>query len=69
MFFAAEADLAVTEERKPWSRPPITLDFQVMMFTSSGLVVRYLKIFEKSNYETVKWVRYMTRAGSYQIRI
>ena len=39
------------------------------MFTGSGLVVRYLKIVEKSGYETVKWVRYMTRAGSYQIRI
>jgi hypothetical protein len=38
------------------------------MFTSSGLLVRYLKVFEKSNYSSVKWVRYMTRAGSYEIR-
>lgn len=25
-------------------------------------------MFEKSNYSSVKWVRYMTRAGSYEIR-
>ncbi len=56
-------------EEKAWSRPPITMEFQVPMFTSSGLHVRFLKVFERSNYETIKWVRYMTRAGSYQIRI
>ncbi|GBC13539.2 exocyst complex subunit Sec15-like protein [Rhizophagus irregularis DAOM 181602=DAOM 197198] len=39
-----------------------------LMFTSSGLLVRFLKVFEKSNYTSVKWVRYMTKAGSYQIR-
>ncbi|TPX31627.1 hypothetical protein SeMB42_g07730 [Synchytrium endobioticum] len=54
--------------RKLWSRPPISMDFQVLMFTASGLMVRFLKIFEKSNYQSVKWVRYMTKAGTYQIR-
>lgn len=38
------------------------------MFTSSGLLVRFLKVFERSNYQSVKWVRYLTKAnGSYQI--
>jgi len=51
-------------------RPPIDVDFQVLMFTASGLVVRFLKVFEKSNYHSVKWVRYLTKAsGSYQIRV
>lgn len=45
------------------------MDFQVLMFTSSGLLVRFLKVFEKSGYQSVKWVRYMTKAGSYQIRV
>lgn len=54
---------------KTWSRPPITMDFQVPMFTSSGMHVRFLKVTEKSNYPTVKWVRYITKAGQYQIRI
>jgi len=53
---------------EPWSRPPITVDFQVGL-AASGLAIRFLKVFEASNYETVKWVRYMTRAGQYQIRI
>ena len=40
------------------------------MFTASGLIVRFLKVFEKSNYQSVKWVRYLTKAsGSYQIRV
>jgi len=58
---------SITE--KQWARPPIVMDFQVPMFTSSGLHVRFMKVFEKSQYETVKWVRYMSKAGQYQIRI
>lgn len=66
----AMADLAATTNRVPWARPPIDVDFQVLMFTSSGLLVRFLKVFEKSGYNSVKWVRYLTKAaGSYQIRV
>ncbi|KAJ6110312.1 Clathrin adaptor mu subunit [Penicillium sp. IBT 16267x] len=64
----AEATLTSMTHQKAWSRPPICLSFSLLMFTSSGLLVRYLKVFEKSNYSSVKWVRYMTRAGSYEIR-
>jgi len=40
------------------------------MFTASGLLVRFLKVFEKSGYQSVKWVRYLSKAnGSYQIRV
>ncbi|KAF9348570.1 hypothetical protein BGX34_002400 [Mortierella sp. NVP85] len=63
-----EANLTAMTHKKAWSRPPISMDFQVLMFTSSGLLVRFLKVFEKSNYNSVKWVRYMTKAGNYQIR-
>jgi AP-2 complex subunit mu-1 len=66
----AEADLALTTHRQPWSRPPIQVDFSVVMFTASGLLVRFLKVFEKSGYQSVKWVRYLSKAnGSYQIRV
>lgn len=44
-------------------------DFQVPMFTSSGVQVRFLKVYDKSGYLTKRWVRYITRAGHYQIRI
>jgi len=65
----ARADLTATTNRQPWARPPIDVDFQVLMFTASGLHVRFLKVLEKSNYNSVKWVRYLTKAaGSYQIR-
>jgi AP-2 complex subunit mu-1 len=59
----------VSTRGKAWSRPPITLEFQVAMFTASGLHVRFLKVFEKSAYATTKWVRYITRGGQYQVRI
>ncbi|CAG8665018.1 2661_t:CDS:2, partial [Funneliformis mosseae] len=65
---SGEAELSSMTVKKAWSRPPISMDFQVLMFTSSGLLVRFLKVFEKSEYTSVKWVRYMTKAGSYQIR-
>ncbi|KAL2813814.1 AP-2 complex subunit MU [Aspergillus cavernicola] len=64
----AEATLTSMTNQKAWSRPPLSLNFSLLMFTSSGLLVRYLKVFEKNNYSSVKWVRYMTRAGSYEIR-
>ncbi|KAJ1735650.1 clathrin associated protein complex medium subunit [Coemansia sp. Benny D160-2] len=65
----AVVDLTHMSKPVPWVRPPINLDFQVLMFTASGLLVRFLKVFEKANYQSVKWVRYMTKAGSYEIRI
>ncbi|KAI9829642.1 MAG: hypothetical protein M1826_005532 [Phylliscum demangeonii] len=65
---SADAALTPTTLHKAWSRPPLSLSFSLLMFTSSGLLVRYLKVFEKANYSSVKWVRYMTRAGSYEVR-
>eukprot|EP00128_Syssomonas_multiformis_P011724 Colp12_sorted_trinity150504_noHs@32634 len=68
---SAEIELiSTTDKAKAWTRPPITMDFQVPMFTASGLHVRFLKVFEsKLNYDTVKWVRYLSKAGTYEIRI
>lgn len=66
----AVAELSPTTRRQPWARPPIDVDFQVLMFTASGLLVRFLKVYERSGYQSVKWVRYLTRAqGTYQIRV
>ncbi|KAK7367670.1 hypothetical protein VNO80_09688 [Phaseolus coccineus] len=44
------------------------IDCLVPMFTASGLRVRFLKVGEKSGYNTVEWVRYITKAGSYEVR-
>merc|ERR1712048_714415 len=67
--FLGEIELASTVTDKQWVRPPITMNFDVPQFTSSGLRVRFLKVQEKSNYKTVKWIRYLTRAGTFQHRI
>ena len=42
---------------KPWDKPPIKITFSIPMFTSSGMRVRFLKVFEKSGYAPTKWVR------------
>ncbi|GAM22943.1 hypothetical protein SAMD00019534_061180 [Acytostelium subglobosum LB1] len=67
----AEIELmaSVNLDKKTWSRPPISMEFQVAMFTASGFHVRFLKVIEKSNYTPIKWVRYLTKAGTYQNRI
>jgi AP-2 complex subunit mu-1 len=61
--------LVTSNSEKVWSKPPISIDFQVPMFTASGLRVRFLRVIEKSNYKPIKWIRYITKAGNYQHRI
>jgi AP-2 complex subunit mu-1 len=72
---SADVELISTmSEKKPWSKPPVSLNFQVPMFTASGLRVRFLKVWEKTGYISTKWVRYLcnsgadAKAGSYEIR-
>eukprot|EP00053_Salpingoeca_punica_P017750 m.171605 g.171605 ORF g.171605 m.171605 type:complete len:424 (+) comp17279_c0_seq1:100-1371(+) len=49
-------------------KPPISVKFEIPYFTVSGVQVRYLKIIEKSGYQALPWVRYITQNGDYQIR-
>ena len=65
-----EIPLIPVKDPVPWARAPISMDFQIPMFTSSGLRVRFLKITEqKMNYRPVKWIRYLSKAGDFQFRI
>lgn len=67
---SAEVELSSTVLIKKWNRPPISMQFEVPMFTASGLRVRFLKVLEpKLQYQAIKWVRYLTKAGNYQYRI
>ncbi|CAP31321.2 Protein CBR-APM-1 [Caenorhabditis briggsae] len=50
-------------------RPPINVKFEIPYYTTSGLQVRYLKIIEKSGYQALPWVRYVTQNGDYQLRM
>lgn len=52
----------------PENRPPISVKFEIPYFTVSGVQVRYLKIIEKSGYQALPWVRYITQNGDYQLR-
>jgi len=49
--------------------PPIRVSFEIPYFTVSGIQVRYLKVIEKSGYQALPWVRYVTTAGEYEIRL
>jgi AP-2 complex subunit mu-1 len=64
-----EIPLIAVKDPKPWARAPISMEYNIPMFTSSGLRVRFLKITEKSGYKPMKWIRYVTKAGEFQYRI
>jgi AP-2 complex subunit mu-1 len=65
----AVVDLLPATREKVWSKPPISLDFQIPMYCASGVKVRFFKLFEKSSYPYSKWVKYQTKAGEYQMKI
>lgn len=58
-----------SEERDNFRKVPITVLFEIPYFTVSGIQVRYLKIIEKSGYQALPWVRYITQNGDYQLRM
>ncbi|KAG6384778.1 hypothetical protein SASPL_153596 [Salvia splendens] len=50
-------------------KAPICVKFEIPYFTVSGMQIRYLKIIEKSGYQALPWVRYITIAGDYELRL
>lgn len=68
---SAEIELLETDTKKKWTRPPISMGFEVP-FAPSGFKVRYLKVFEPklnySDHDVIKWVRYIGRSGLYETR-
>jgi AP-1 complex subunit mu len=57
------------EDRENFKKTPIQVKFEIPYFTVSGIQVRYLKILEKSGYQALPWVRYITQNGDYQLRM
>ena len=53
----------LVEQENMDKRAPITVKFEIPYFTVSGIQVRYLKIVEKSGYQALPWVRYITQNG------
>jgi len=64
----AHFDLPSVESEESEGRPPISVKFEIPYFTVSGIQVRYLKIIEKSGYQALPWVRYITQNGDYSLR-
>ena len=50
-------------------KQPIKVMFEIPYLTISGVNVRYLKIVEKSGYQALPWVRYITQNGEYHHRM
>eukprot|EP01063_Lacrimia_lanifica_P027078 TRINITY_DN374_c0_g3_i1.p1 TRINITY_DN374_c0_g3~~TRINITY_DN374_c0_g3_i1.p1 ORF type:complete len:436 (+),score=177.38 TRINITY_DN374_c0_g3_i1:90-1397(+) len=70
LFGAVVSLLQSTSDAKAWAKPPVSIQFSVPMLTTSGLHVRFLKVHEpKLNYQAIKWVRYISKAGQYECRI
>ncbi|SBT82280.1 AP-1 complex subunit mu-1, putative [Plasmodium ovale] len=57
------------ENKDLYYKRPVNVKFEIPYFTVSGITVRYLKIIEKSGYQALPWVRYITQNGDYQVRI
>jgi len=60
---------SIQAEENTANKAPINVKFEIPYFTVSGIQVRYLKIMEKSGYQALPWVRYITQNGDYQIRM
>ncbi|XP_048377627.1 AP-1 complex subunit mu-1-like isoform X1 [Stegostoma tigrinum] len=64
----AHFGLPSVESESSEGKPPISVKFEIPYFTVSGVQVRYMKIIEKSGYQALPWVRYITQSGDYQLR-
>lgn len=64
-----DLELAKDWNEAEWNRPPISLNFNIPMYTVSGVKVSFLRIMEKSGYKPYKWIRYLTKSGEYTHRI
>ncbi|NXV83920.1 AP1M2 protein, partial [Atlantisia rogersi] len=64
----AHFGLPSVEKEEEEGRPPIAVRFEIPYFTVSGIQVRYMKIIEKSGYQALPWVRYITQSGGESAR-
>ncbi|XP_064355467.1 AP-1 complex subunit mu-2 isoform X2 [Dromaius novaehollandiae] len=59
----ARFGLPSVEREEGEGRPPVSVRFEIPYFTVSGI-----QIIEKSGYQALPWVRYITQSGDYQLR-
>lgn len=56
-------------DREAFAAAPVTIEFEVPYFTLSGLVVQAVRVSEAAGYATSPWVKYLTCAGVYEVRV
>ena len=69
---AATVELISTaKERNAWSRPPLSLSFQMPMQNVSGIGAEYITVWGKNGYKVHKFARKSCKSldGDYQIRM
>lgn len=64
----AHFGLPSVESEEEESKRPIVINFEIPFFTVSGVKIQYLKVFEKSGYQAVTWVSYLSKDGTYEFR-
>lgn len=62
------ADVTFAPNQPQKTRAPIHLNFDLDMYACLGVQVSYLSVNEPSRYKTVKWIKYISQAGLYEIR-
>lgn len=67
--FNAEIDISKNENNTVLDSTDINIMFEIIAFAVSGLKVKFLKVFEKNGYRSIKWIKYITRTEKYQIKI
>ena len=60
---------AESDTENVFAKTPATAQFEIPYLAVSGVQVKYLKVIEKSGYQALPWVRYITTAGEYETRI
>ena len=61
-------DIPINSNPLLFKNQPIRIMFEIPYYTLSGVVVRFLKIKDKSNYSALSWVRYLAKNGECLIR-
>jgi AP-1 complex subunit mu len=64
----AHFGLSSVESEDEDAKRPIHVEFEIPFFTMSGIRVQYMKVLDKSGYESAAWVKYITLNGTYEFR-
>lgn len=67
-FMIATFGLPSVSNQDKETMPPVQVQFEIPFYNISGIHVNYLRVTEKSGYQSLPWVRYITQNGDYQIR-